>query len=216
MTYVRPTLVSPALPARCLLLALTAVLGLLITASAAGACPQDDVAVAPAATPLDADAQRGLVQMREEEKLARDVYINLYQQWNKAIFDNIAASEQRHIDAIASLMVRFDVPDPSLPGVGEFSNPEIQSMYDDLLEQGSLSLTEAFWVGATIEDVDIYDLQIAIENTEVGTLKTTYGNLLEGSKNHLRAFVRQLEGVGVTYEPQFIDPVLYDAIINGG
>ena len=161
------------------------------------------------------DAQT-LTWMREEEKLARDVYINLYQQWNKAIFDNIAASEQRHIDAIASLMVRFDVPDPSLPGVGEFSNPEIQSMYDDLLEQGSLSLTEAFWVGATIEDVDIYDLQIAIENTEVGTLKTTYGNLLEGSKNHLRAFVRQLEGVGVTYEPQFIDPVLYDAIINGG
>ena len=161
------------------------------------------------------DAQT-LTWMREEEKLARDVYINLYQQWNKAIFDNIAASEQRHIDAIASLMVRFDVPDPSLPGVGEFSNPEIQSMYDDLLEQGSLSLTEAFWVGATIEDVDIYDLQIAIENTEFGTLKTTYGNLLEGSKNHLRAFVRQLEGVGVTYEPQFIDPVLYDAIINGG
>ena len=161
------------------------------------------------------DAQT-LTWMREEEKLARDVYINLYQQWNKAIFDNIAASEQRHIDAIASLMVRFDVPDPSLPGVGEFSNPEIQSMYDDLLEQGSLSLTEAFWVGATIEDVDIYDLQIAIENTEVGTLKTTYGNLLEGSKNHLRAVVRQLEGVGVTYEPQFIDPVLYDAIINGG
>ena len=161
------------------------------------------------------DAQT-LTWMREEEKLARDVYINLYQQWNKAIFDNIAASEQRHIDAIASLMVRFDVPDPSLPGVGEFSNPEIQSMYDDLLEQGSLSLTEAFWVGATIEDVDIYDLQIAIENTEVGTLKTTYGILLEGSKNHLRAFVRQLEGVGVTYEPQFIDPVLYDAIINGG
>ncbi|MCB1637074.1 MAG: DUF2202 domain-containing protein, partial [Xanthomonadales bacterium] len=119
------------------------------------------------------DAQT-LTWMREEEKLARDVYINLYQQWNKAIFDNIAASEQRHIDAIASLMVRFDVPDPSLPGVGEFSNPEIQSMYDDLLEQGSLSLTEAFWVGATIEDVDIYDLQIAIENTEVGTLKTTY------------------------------------------
>jgi len=157
-----------------------------------------------------------LAWMREEEKLARDVYINLFQLWNKPVFGNISGSEQRHFDTIGDRMEQYRVPDPSLPEIGAFSNPEIQSLYDALMEQGSISATEAFWVGATIEDVDIRDLQIAIENTDISYLKTTYGNLLEGSKNHLRAFVRQLDQAGVTYEPQFIDPVLYEAIINGG
>ena len=33
-----------------------------------------------------------LTLMREEEKMARDVYLNLYKRWKKPVFNNIASS----------------------------------------------------------------------------------------------------------------------------
>ena len=83
-----------------------------------------------------------------------------------------------------------------------------------MLTEGRKSYARALWVGATIEDVDIRDLQVAIEDSEVSSLDTTYSNLLEGSKNHLRSFVGLLNRLGITYEAQYIDPVLYDAILG--
>ena len=56
---------------------------------------------------LSADEKKGLLLMREEEKLARDVYMALYKQWRLPIFSNIAASEQRHMDAIRTLLDRY-------------------------------------------------------------------------------------------------------------
>jgi hypothetical protein len=69
-------------------------------------------------------------------------------------------------------------------------------------------------VGATIEDKDIMDLVAAIKATNNLSLKTTYENLLEGSKNHLRAFVGLLRKQGMDYAPQFIDQALFDAILG--
>lgn len=165
-------------------------------------------------TTLGSEEAASLAQMREEEKMARDVYLNLYKRWKKPVFNNIASSEQRHFDAIGARLAQFGLPDPALPGIGQFSNPDIQSMYDQLLAQGRVSYANALWVGATIEDVDIRDLQEAMEATEAPSLDTTYANLLEGSKNHLRSFVGLLDKLGITYEPQYIDPVLYDAIVG--
>jgi hypothetical protein len=70
-------------------------------------------------------------------------------------------------------------------------------------------------VGAKIEELDIRDLMAAIAATDNVILKTTYQNLLEGSKSHLRAFVRVLDREGAAYDgPYFLDPALYDAIIG--
>ena len=44
-----------------------------------------------------------LMYMREEEKLARDVYATLYEKWGTRIFNNIRVSEQRHMDAVKAL-----------------------------------------------------------------------------------------------------------------
>ncbi len=167
-----------------------------------------------AAAQLTTEEAATLLWMHEEEKLARDVYQNLADTWQAVEFRNIARSEQRHFDALGSNVSRFGQIDTALPETGQFTNPELQELYYTLLTSGNASYVDALRVGATIEDLDISDLLTAINATNNATLKLTYGHLLEGSKNHLRVFVARLAAQGVAYEPQYIDPVLFDAIIG--
>lgn len=164
--------------------------------------------------PLSTAEQDTLLWMREEEKVARDVYLTLYKVWKKPVFNNIATAEQRHMDAILKKISLFGLTDPVLPSVGTFSNSELQVLYDDMSAQGKRSYVDSLVVGATIEDKDIMDLVAAIKATNNLSLKTTYENLLEGSKNHLRAFVGLLRNQGLDYAPQFIDQALFDAILG--
>jgi hypothetical protein len=175
-----------------------------------GTPPPPAVTVAP----LSADEAATLTWMREEEKLARDVYRTLYTSTRATVFKRIAASEQSHMDALLKKLTLFNVPDPVVIGTGLFSDPELQALYTSLVNQGSVSYLDALVVGATIEDLDIRDLLAAVEATDNLALLTTYQNLLEGSKNHLRAFVSLLNQNGATYQPQYIDQELYDAILG--
>jgi len=164
---------------------------------------------------LDDTEAEGLLFMREEEKLARDVYITLYDLWGTAVFDNIASSEQTHMDAIKTLLDRYSLEDPAAgQGVGEFTNPDLQALYDQLVAQGSQSLVEALRVGAAIEEIDILDLQEYIAQTDNADLQQVYQSLLQGSENHLRAFVSVLERQGESYQPQYFSQEAYDAIIS--
>jgi hypothetical protein len=130
-----------------------------------------------------------LTYMREVEKLARDVYIVQYDSWGSWVFSNISVSEQRHMDAIKNLLDRYGVPDPvGGNGLGVFTNPDIQSLYDDLIFQGSLSLVNALEVGVIIEETDIDDLYAALKSTKRRDIKKVYNNLLQASFNHLDAF----------------------------
>lgn len=156
--------------------------------------------------------------MREEEKLARDVYIYLFDQWGSEVFDNISNSEQTHTDAILTLLVRYDITDPvGNNAEGVFVDTFLQGLYDTLVAQGSASLIDALLVGAAIEEIDIIDIQNLV-NALVGNedIALVYENLLKGSRNHLRAFVSNLEKQGVIYQPQYLSPDVYDAIINVG
>lgn len=165
-------------------------------------------------TALSASEAKTLTYMREEEKLARDVYANLYQLWRADVFYNISLSEQTHMDTMKKMLDKYRLPDPALPTVGAFSDPGLQALYDSLITSGSRSLVEGLKVGATIEEVDMVDIQFAIDGTTHVDLKTAYQNLMEGSKNHLRAFVGALSAQGVTYTPQFLSQELFDAIID--
>ncbi|MEI6333908.1 MAG: DUF2202 domain-containing protein [Methylococcaceae bacterium] len=165
-------------------------------------------------TKLTTAEKDSLLFMREEEKLARDVYIELYKTWNMNIFKNISSSEQQHMDTILKKINLFGLTDPSLSGIGSFTNSALQDLYNKLIYQGSLSYNDALTVGATIEDKDILDLTNAIKGTNNLALKTTYQNLMEGSKNHLRAFVGSLKNQGLEYTPQFISQDLFDAILG--
>jgi hypothetical protein len=143
--------------------------------------------------PLASTDAAGLQFMRQEEKLARDVYAAFGDIYAVRAFDNIARSESRHMAAIKSLMDIYSVPDPvaaDTPGV--FADPELTRLYADLTAQGRQSLAGALRAGVTIEQKDIADLQARIAATDRTDLKAVYGNLLRGSQNHLRAFNRLL------------------------
>ena len=163
-------------------------------------------------TVLEAD---NLLFMREEEKLARDVYLTMYEAWGLNIFSNIAASEQTHTDAVAEMLDKYKLPDPVVDDrVGIFVNQELANLYDTLLARGYLSSLDALKVGALIEEVDMVDLKRAIEETDNEDIQVLYENLLSGSRNHLRAFVGLIEDQGIVYEAQFLPQEEVDAIVD--
>lgn len=169
---------------------------------------------------LNQAEQEGILLMREEEKLARDVYLALYDLWGQNTFLNISNSEQQHMDRMEDLINRYNLTDPVVSDTrGEFTNPMFDELYDSLVAQGSASLTSALVVGATIEDLDIKDLAGLINETDKEDLILVYENLKSGSENHLRAFVRVLERQGESYTAQYISDAEFTSILeteNGG
>ena len=158
-----------------------------------------------------------LMYMREEEKLAHDVYAALYARWNLPVFNNIAGSELTHTDTVLGLLNAYGIADPAEGlDVGRFNDPDLQALYDQLVEQGSISLGDALKVGAAIEEIDILDLQEAIGQTGQADIQQVYDNLMQGSYNHLRAFVSSLQQqTGETYQPQYLSEEEYQSIIEG-
>ncbi len=135
----------------------------------------------------------GLLFMREEEKLARDSYLTLYDKWHLPIFSKIASSEVVHMTRVKDLLDRYGLPDPAAGrAVGEFTNPILQQLYNDLMTQGNRSSIEALKVGVTIEEVDIKDLKDYMAATNKTDILQVYNNLLNASYNHLSAFNNQL------------------------
>ena len=156
-----------------------------------------------------------LLKMREEEKLARDVYIAMYEKWNQNVFNNISKSEQRHMDAILCLINKYGLEDPvGDNGIGEFEDSGLQDLYNSLVDLGNQSLISALTVGATIEDLDIYDLIELSGEIDNQDILAVFNDLTKGSRNHMRSFYRQLENLGGSYTPQFISQELFDSIIN--
>jgi hypothetical protein len=144
---------------------------------------------------LDATETAGLVYMREEEKLAHDVYVTLYQQWGLSTFNNIANSEDRHENKIEKLLNSYQIADSVGDNpIGVFVNPDLQQLYNNLVAQGSQSLSEALKVGVLIEETDIADLQTRIAQTDNADIQQVYEQLLSGSNNHLSAFTSNLTG----------------------
>ena len=180
--------------------------------------PTSEIPAAPQTDAPTAIETEGILFMREEEKLARDVYLTLYDQWDILIFQNIAGSEQSHMDAVLSLLERYGVEDPAAgKEIGEFTNPDLQALYDQLVAQGEQSLSDALKVGAAIEEIDILDLEEYVAQTDKDDIRIVYDSLAKGSRNHLRAFTKTLlQQTGEVYAPQYLSQDAYDAIINSG
>jgi hypothetical protein len=168
----------------------------------------------PAAA-LSSLEKQDLTFMREEEKLARDVYLALYEQWGLTPFSNISSSEQQHMNAMLQLLKKYRLPDPAAGLVlGEFANMELQALYNSLIEQGARSDVDALQVGGIIEETDILDLQGAIARNDNTDIDTVYGRLQCGSRNHLRAFAGMLKVItGQDYLAQVMAQQDVDAIL---
>lgn len=173
----------------------------------AAASPEDD---------LSAEEIAGLMYMREEEKLAHDVYVALHGLWGAQVFANIAESETEHTEAVRRLIEAHGLEDPAAgnpPGV--FVNTELQAMYDALVARGQTSLINALKVGCLIEEKDIQDINDKkAEVQDEPDIVKVYDHLLCGSRNHLRAFNGNLLNQGMTYEATVLSQAEWDAIAS--
>lgn len=161
------------------------------------------------------DEEKELKYMREEEKMAHDFYILMFEKWGLRPFSNISKAELRHMSVVKSMLDKYSIEDPikdMTPGI--FSNTDIKELYNNLLEQGNKSAVDALKAGAEIEEVDIVDLMKAIDNTDNKDLKLVYNNIMNGSYNHLRAFVRVLDRRNVEYTPKHLDKDKFEEILN--
>lgn len=161
-------------------------------------------------TETDKDA---LLFMLEEEKLARDTYAYLDGLYNKGQFAKIKSSEQSHMDAIANLLEQFGITYYVMPH-GEFSDTDIQELYDQFILKGTIDSVNALEVGATIEDLDIVDLESYITDLSNPSIIGVFELLQCGSRNHLRGFTSALNVAGISYTPQFLTANAYDLIIR--
>lgn len=177
-------------------------------------CQEDTLPVSE--TTLSDNELKTLLFTREEEKLAHDVYTYAFEKYGLAMFQNIASSESQHIASILVMMNSYKINDP-LNGsnlLGQFSDPVIKGLYIDLTSRVDVSQEEAIKVGLLIEDMDIYDLEMAIEETNCADLANTYSKLKCGSNNHLRSFYSQAKLFGIEYTPEYISQAYFDKTIN--
>ncbi len=175
---------------------------------------EDAIYSLPVSTLTDTE-EAGIIFMREEEKLARDVYLYFYEKYGMRIFSNIARSESTHMAAMKMLLDKYELVDPIINDeIGVFQNENLAALYVQLTEAGDVSLLEALKVGATIEDLDIRDLMQFDDDVQSEDILLAYNNLTKGSRNHLRAFYSKVVQNGGTYEAQFITQELFDYIVN--
>lgn len=155
-----------------------------------------------------------LLFLREEEKLARDVYLFSYEKYKFEIFKNISNSEQQHMNSVLQLLNKYNIQDPISVEIGVFNNQTLQNMYNQLVAKSSISLLDALIVGNQIEDLDINDLTLNELRTNKLDLLSVYSSLKCGSKNHLRSFYSQLLQQGGLYNPEYISQDSFNSIVS--
>ena len=176
------------------------------------ACNKSSQALSDSLLPRE---RQGLAFMREEEKMAFDVYDSLYTRFGLMPFQNIRQSESNHMAAVKGLLDKYGLPDPAAGnGPGQFTSTTIRQLYNMLIAKGDSSEVQALTAGALIEEVDIRDLHEQLALVQSADIRNVYENLMRGSRNHLRAFVSNLASRGVTYVPQYLSQAEFDAIIN--
>jgi hypothetical protein len=189
---------------------------------------------------LDYNERIHLIFMREEEKLARDVYTKLGSMYpDSVIFGNIDDSEQRHTTAVKAIIEKYGYKDPNTnDNIGVYTGEDygwyFTEKYNLLVERASISELEALYVGAFIEELDMMDInqcpkviveadngisevtkcgKIATDNSDIVRL---YDSLLDGSDSHLEGYVKNIEkyiGQG-NYQAQVLSQEQVDEILN--
>jgi hypothetical protein len=141
------------------------------------------------------------------------------------------------------MLAKYSIPDPNpdanlLPdSIGVFTGEDygwyFTEKYNDLVNWGSSSVLAAHYVGAFIEELDMIDIigcpKIIVETdntigegecglnyTDESDLQNMYNHLVDGSMNHLRAYVQFIESIigEENYEAQVLTQEEVDAILG--
>lgn len=184
------------------------------TGTDAQATPRQDGGSTPGTDGIAATLAQDLAFLREEEKLARDVYLTLHQKWGLNIFKNIASSEQTHTDQVKALIKTKGFSDPVKDDtVGVFADATLLKLYGDLVKAGGASEVAALQVGTEIEDLDIHDIAKMSSRTSDAAALKLYSALSCGSQNHMRSFYAQLKAKGASYTAKYISAAELTSIL---
>lgn len=176
---------------------------------------QAELASFPMAPSLLATEREGLLWMREDERLARDVYVALARRWGTGPFAAMAGAKETHIEAVRLLIDRYGVGDPEPATMaGRYADPAIGLLHQELVTTGSASFVDGLKVGARIEERTIVDL--LARASAHPDFAMVYAELERASRNHLRALVHQIERDGAHYAPTRLAQSVYDRIIGSG
>jgi len=184
--------------------------------------PQVDVTDLPKSK-LTQELKNSIAYMGNKERLAYDIYTNLYKYHleNNALkinqLQNIATrSERKHIQIIQDLVKKYNLTQDDLsiisspivdnavafenmPHDGEYGIEEIQELYNKLYEKGIKSQKDALEVGCMVEVTDIEDLDKYIQlaqESNASDVEQTFTQLRNGSYNHYWSFDKALKNLG--------------------
>ena len=174
---------------------------------------QDQISGTAAAS-LSPREEEGVLFIWEEEKVARDLYSELYRETKLSIFTDLTRSEQSHMDYAKTLIDKYGLELPIEDEPGVFSNQTLAEMYNDLLAKGMQSEEDALKVAATFEEISIVDLEKELEAANNEDVRLVFQGLLAGSRKHLRSYVRDLEDMNITYTPQYLSEKEYDEVVK--
>jgi hypothetical protein len=163
---------------------------------------------------LTADEIEFLYAIREDEKLAKDVSEAFSSKYPTSIaFSNIAKAEATHIAAIENVLAYYEIEFPALGTTGVFYDEARQNQYNELLAKDT-SLVEAYKATAFLEEQSIAAYATVTPNISNANIQIIVSNLMRGSSNHFKAYIRQLTTLGETYLPTLLSQATYDEIIN--
>jgi len=182
-----------------------------------------DLSKYPVST-LTPELKNSLAYMGNEERLAYDIYQNLYKYHVtesateiKQMKNISEKSEIKHVGIVQDLVKRYALNPEDVSNVvnpvkdrtvtfenmpsGQYDVPAIQSLYDTLYAKGIVSTTEALMVGCMVEVTDVNDLDkyVALAKKSNATdVLEAFKVLRDGSYNHYWAFDKGLKKAGVS------------------
>lgn len=161
---------------------------------ASGRLAGDDRGSRESGVSLSQQEAANLRYIREEEFLAHDVYVIMSRHYRLRVFGTIADSEMRHTAAVAGLLETYGITDPAASHtLGDFTDPTLQKLFDELTARGKKSLVAALRVGVVIERTDLADLADALDVSTSSHVDDVLQALHNGSRNHLSAYRFQLD-----------------------
>ncbi|MDD2638799.1 MAG: DUF2202 domain-containing protein [Methanothrix sp.] len=173
----------------------------------------DQISGTSAAT-LSPREEEGVLFIWEEEKVARDLYKELYRETEQSIFMDLARSEQSHMDQAKTLIDKYDLKLPVKDEPGVFSNSTLINLYKELLARGMQSQEDALKVAATFEEISIVDLERELKVADNDDMRVVFQGLLAGSRKHLRSYVMDLQDMNIEYTPQYMSPREFDEVVK--
>ncbi len=164
---------------------------------------------------LTDEQKYAIAYMWNDEKMAHDLYLALYDIFpNKTLYNIATKAETTHKSIVENLAKTYDInitnyqngygehysqEDLDKYGAGEFFIPAVQQTYDTLYNQGSKSEIDALKVGCMVEVVDVDDLDKYLDVVkDKPDITSAFENLRSGSYNHYWAFDTALKNLGVS------------------